>query len=76
VLGQPQAVAGQRFGLRIVALGRVRGGEAEPLARGRPGVQGGLGEAREPDLVREAEGPAGPAPGQGDQPVAPTFFCA
>src|SRR4051794_41310279 len=33
-------------------------------------------EAREPDLVGEAEGPARPAARQTDQPVAPAFFCA
>jgi hypothetical protein len=39
-------------------------------------VQGRLREAGEPDLVGEAERPARVAPGQADQPVAATFFCA
>src|SRR5439155_24693089 len=49
--------------------------QAERLAR-RPGVQRRLGEAGEPDLVGEAEGPPRPAPRQADQPVAAAFFCA
>src|SRR3954465_6573690 len=73
-LGQPEAVAGERLRLGVVAVGRVHA-QAERLAR-RPGVQRRLREAGEPDLVGEAEGPARPAPRQADQPVAPAFFCA
>src|SRR4051794_22915369 len=71
---QPEAVTGERFRLGVVAAGRVQA-QAERLAR-RPGVQGRLRQSREPDLVREPEGPARPAPRQADQPVAATFFCA
>src|SRR3954447_22173882 len=74
-LGQPHAVAGKRLRVGVVAVGPVHG-QAQALAGLRPGVQGGLRQPREPDLVLEAERPPGPAPRQGDQPVAPTFFCA
>src|SRR4051794_7183040 len=69
---QPQAVAGERLRLGI---GGVRG-EPGSLAVRRPGVEGRLGEAGEPDLVLEAGGPARPAPRQADQTVAATFLCA
>ena len=74
-LGQPEAVAGQRLRVGVVTPGCVRD-EPGLLARARPGVQGRSRQAGEPDLVGEPERPARVAPGQADQPVAATFFCA
>ncbi|HXS29619.1 MAG TPA: hypothetical protein VN755_02200, partial [Steroidobacteraceae bacterium] len=49
-------------------------GKAKAFARCRPGVQGRLGEAREPDLVLKAQRPVRSTLGQADQPVAAAFF--
>ena len=64
----PTAVAGQRLRLGV---GTIRGSpaKAQGLAR-RPCAQDRLGQAGEPDLVREAERPARPTRGQPDQAVA------
>ncbi len=72
---KPQAVAGERLGLGVIAVGRVHD-QAQPFALRHPGVQGRLREAGEPDLVLEAQSPARPASCQADQPVAAAFFCA
>ena len=72
---QPEAVAGQCLRLGVVTLGGTQG-EAEWSARFRPGMHGWLRQAREPDLVGEAERPAWPAPCPSDQVVTPLFLCA
>jgi hypothetical protein len=46
--------------------------KAQRLAR-RPGTQGRLRQAGEPDLVGKAECPAGPAMAQPDQVIAAAF---
>src|SRR4051812_253088 len=74
VRGQPQAVAGEGLGVGVGAVGGVQA-EAQALTR-RPGVQRRLRQAREPDLVGEAERPARPAARQPDQAVAATFLRA
>jgi transposase len=74
-LGQPQAIAGQRLRLGVRGIGGMHG-KAKAFARCRPGVQGRLGEAREPDLVLKAQRPVRSTLGQADQPVAAAFFCA
>src|SRR3954452_4584289 len=74
VRGQPQAVAGEGLGVGVGAVGGVQA-EARALTR-RPGVQRRLRQAREPDLVLEAERPARPAARQPDQAVAAAFLRA
>jgi hypothetical protein len=72
---QQKPIAGQGFGVGIVFGDRLLG-EVQRLVRGRPAVQGRLGQATPPGLVQKPERPTRMLLGEPDQPVAPPFFAA